>query len=68
LPNELEFRKLLKRWADRRKGAKWAFWAPYGVTYTHMQFALGLLDQRSVQMRLFESEENALAWLADVPA
>ena len=65
LANESEFKDLLKGWATRRRGAKWAFWAPFGVAYTHMQFALGMLDKRDVSMRLFETEENALAWLAE---
>lgn len=63
LANEKEFRTLLKSWTQRRKGVKWAFWVPYGVTHAHMQFALGLLDQRDVEMRLFDSEHKALTWL-----
>jgi len=65
LATETEFRTLLKEWTERRKGAKWAFWVPFGVTHTHMQFALGLLDQRNVRMRVFEDEKSALDWLAE---
>jgi hypothetical protein len=61
---ETEFRHLLKQWMSRRKGAKWAFWAPFGVAYTHVQFALSLLDQTDVEMRLFKDEDSALRWLA----
>jgi hypothetical protein len=65
LPVEEEFRQLLKHWTSRRKGVKWAFWSPFGVTHTHIQFALGLLDQKDVRMRLFEDEPSALKWLAE---
>jgi hypothetical protein len=64
LPVESEFRQLVKQWTSRRKGVKWAFWAPYGVTHAHMQFAIGTLDQNDVEMRLFEHEADALKWLS----
>jgi hypothetical protein len=63
LPVEVEFRNLIKQWASRRKGARWAFWVPFGATYSHLQFAIGTLDQQDVQMRLFENEQSAIQWL-----
>ena len=63
LPVEYELQKLLKQWTARRKGVKWAFWAPFGVAYTHLEFALSVLYKGDVWMNLFDNEEAALQWL-----
>jgi len=63
LPVEPELRSLMKQWTGRRKGVKWAFWAPFGVAYAHLEFALSVLYKGDVRMCLFDNEEAALQWL-----
>ncbi|MGB8356188.1 MAG: hypothetical protein WCD79_19985 [Chthoniobacteraceae bacterium] len=63
LPIEAELQKLIKQWTTRRQGVKWAFWAPFGTAYAHLEFALGILYKGHVQMRLFDNEESAMNWL-----
>ena len=65
LPVEEDLQQLIKQWATRRKGTKWAFWVPFGTAHVHMQFVLGLLVQNDVQIRLFDNEATALQWLGE---
>jgi hypothetical protein len=68
LPVEVEFVKLVKQWMEQRRGTKWAFVVPFGTAHAHMEYVLGRLVQTHVRLRLFETEKEALEWLAaDTP-
>ena len=63
LPAEKEFETLIKEWMEHRKGIKWAFWAPMGVAYSHVQYAFETLNLKRPHARLFQNRHSALSWL-----
>ena len=64
MPAEREFETLIREWMEHRKGVKWAFWAPMGVAYSQVQYALETLGLKSPHAQLFQDEHTARNWLS----